>query len=259
MIGDIGASAAADGPQQPFISVRGVWKSFTALDVLRGLSLDVAAGEIVALIGPSGSGKSTLLRCIAGLERVDDGQIEIRGLPLAGGDATVRAVVEPIGMVFQGFNVFPHMSVLENVANPLKVIKGFGKDQAAERAHQALAKVSLTDKSTAYPVSLSGGQRQRLAIARAMAMEPQIILFDEPTSALDPELAHGVLETIKSLADEGLGMLIVTHQVHFISRFADRIAFVDEGVVRLEGPPDFVMSHPDERLHRFLARLEETK
>lgn len=240
-----------------FISIRTAHKSFGELDVLRGVSLEVAAGEIVALIGPSGSGKSTLIRCVAGLERLDEGEILLHGVPVGAEPKNQHEASASLGMVFQSFNVFPHMTVMNNVVNPLRVVKGMAKSAAEEWALEALSRVHLTDKLVSYPASLSGGQKQRLAIARALAMQPEVLMFDEPTSSLDPELSYEILETIKELADGGLGMLIATHQVHFIGGFAHKMAFMHEGCISIQGTPNEVLQHKDERLRRFLVRLEE--
>jgi ABC-type polar amino acid transport system ATPase subunit len=242
-----------------FLEVRDVAKSFGDLRVLEGVSLSVQPGEIVMLIGPSGCGKSTLLRCINGLLPVDSGTITMKGRSTQGKSREVRQARRPIGTVFQHLNVFPHLTVLENIANPLRVVRGLGKEEAAARAAEHLARVQLTDKVSSYPASLSGGQKQRVAIARALAMEPEIMLFDEPTSALDPEIAHEVLDTIRELASEGLAMIIATHQVNFIGSFAQRVIFLAEGRIVVDGGPEQVLLETDQpQLNRFLKRLRDS-
>ncbi len=241
-----------------FLEVREVTKSFGDLRVLDRVSLSLEPGEIVMLIGSSGCGKSTLLRCINGLEPVDSGKVELRGQTLQGRSREAREARRRVGTVFQHLNVFPHKTVLENVANPLRVVRGLEKKEAAAVAAEQLARVKLTDKLADYPVSLSGGQKQRVAIARALAMEPEIMLFDEPTSALDPEIAYEVLDTIHDLASEGLAMIIATHQVNFIGSFAHRIVFLADGRFVTDGPPEVVLEGTDDpQLNRFLKRLRE--
>jgi len=240
------------------VSVTGLRKSFGPLEVLRGISLEMERGQILALIGSSGSGKSTLLRCIMGLEPVDDGEIRIGGLSALGPGREARDVRRRAGMVFQSFNIFPHYTVLENVAGPLRVVQGIPREAARDKAAAFLARVHLEAKVASYPTALSGGQKQRVAIARALAMDPDVMLFDEPTSALDPELAGEILDIIRELASDGLSMLVATHQVNFVAAFADRMLFLDEGRIRVEGPPREVLSGSgDERLSRFLTRLRE--
>jgi cystine transport system ATP-binding protein len=232
-------------PMSPVIEARGLTKAFGKTSVLRGVDLEVAAGEVVAIIGPSGSGKSTLLRGLAGLERFDAGALEIAGGKRAG----------QVGFVFQGFNLFPHMTALENVMlAPIKVRK-LAPAVAKAEGLALLEKVGLGDRADAYPGELSGGQQQRCAIARALAMSPQVMLFDEPTSALDPELVSEVLAVIAALAKEGRTLVIVTHQMAFAREVASRTLFMDEGVVVEQGPSRQVLSAPKtERLKRFLDR-----
>lgn len=241
-----------------FLEARDIHKSFGSTHVLNGVSLALEPGEIIMLIGSSGSGKSTLLRCLNGLEEPDAGEALLRGTRILGKSPESKAARQSLGMVFQSFNLFPHMTVLENVANPLRVVRKLPKQQAAEKAHAHLAKVHLAEFAERYPAQLSGGQKQRVAIARALAMEPEAMLFDEPTSALDPELAFEVLGTIRELASEGLAMVIATHQVNFVGSFADRIMFLDEGRIRVEGTPQHVLHESeDPRLGGFLAHLRD--
>ena len=240
------------------LEVRDVHKRFGDLAVLRGVSLSLEPGEMVALIGPSGSGKSTLIRCVNGLEPLDQGQILVQGQPIHGRDAATRATRRRVGTVFQHFNVFPHMTTLENLTNPLRVVRRMPRQEAERVARTMLAAIHMDDKLDVYPAKLSVGQKQRVAIARALAMEPQLMLFDEPTSALDPELAHEVLFAIQDLAQRGMAMIVATHQVNFIGRFADRVIFIDEGVIKVEGSADYVLQHAKEpRLVRFLQEVRE--
>jgi ABC-type polar amino acid transport system ATPase subunit len=244
---------------EPLIELKDVHKSFGGLEVLNGISLTVYPGEIVAVIGSSGSGKSTLIRCINGLESVQSGQILIKGVPVNAGRKQAREMRKKVGMVFQNFNLFPHYTVLENITRPMIIANKADKRAASETALELLKKVKLEDKVASYPASLSGGQKQRVAIARVLAMNPDIILFDEPTSALDPELAYEVLDTIKSLAQDGLTMVIVTHQINFISQVANRMVFLDGGVISQMGTPEEILSNDsNERLKRFLIRLKES-
>jgi len=248
------------------VRAQGVRKSYGHFDALRGIDLEVAAGEVMCLIGPSGSGKSTFLRCINHLEKVDAGRLEVDGELVGyrqqGGrlyelrDREVCAKRAEIGMVFQRFNLFPHMTALENVTlGPVKV-KGVGKSTALERSRALLARVGLADKLTAYPNQLSGGQQQRVAIARALAMQPKLMLFDEPTSALDPELVGEVLDVMRGLADEGMTMVVVTHEIGFAREVGDNLVFMDAGAVVESGPPREVIANPrSERTRAFLAKV----
>lgn len=243
---------------EPLIQLKDVHKSFGNLEVLKGISLKIFPGEIIAIIGTSGSGKSTLIRCINGLEEIQSGEILINGCSMSEGKKQARKMRKNIGMVFQNFNLFPHYTVLDNIIKPVLIVNKFSKVKATELGKSLLKKVKLEDKINSYPSSLSGGQKQRVAIARALAMNPQIILFDEPTSALDPELAYEVLDTIKALANEGLTMIIVTHQIRFLSKIADRIIFVNDGVICEQGTPKEILNNTkNERLKRFLMRLNE--
>jgi len=248
------------------VRAQGVRKSYGHFDALRGIDLEVAAGEVMCLIGPSGSGKSTFLRCINHLEKVDAGRLEVDGELVGyrqhGGrlyelrDREVCAKRAEIGMVFQRFNLFPHMTAMENVTlGPMKV-KGLGKAAAVERARALLGRVGLGDKFTAYPNQLSGGQQQRVAIARALAMQPKLMLFDEPTSALDPELVGEVLDVMRGLADEGMTMVVVTHEIGFAREVGDNLVFMDAGAVVESGPPRDVIANPkSERTRAFLAKV----
>lgn len=240
------------------IELKDVYKSYGELNVLNGVSLDIAKGEIIAVIGTSGSGKSTLIRCINGLEKIQSGEILINGISINSTEKSSRQIRKKIGMVFQNFNLFPHYTVLENIAKPCMIVNKTKNEEAYKLAISILKKVKLEDKMDSYPGSLSGGQKQRVAIARAIAMDPEIVLFDEPTSALDPEIAYEVLDTIKDLANEGLTMIIVTHQIKFIRNIADRIIFIDEGCICEQGTPEQLLDNTkNERLKKFLKRLDE--
>lgn len=243
---------------EPAIHVKDLHKSFGDLEVLKGIDFHVDPGEVVCVIGPSGSGKSTLLRCINRLEDSQSGQILIEGEDITDIDANVDKLRTLIGMVFQQFNLFPHLSVLKNLTvAPVGVLKR-DKAEATEFAHAMLARVGLSEKAKAFPSHLSGGQQQRVAIARALCMQPDMMLFDEPTSALDPELIGEVLDVMRSLADEGMTMMIVTHEISFAMEVADRVVFMDGGVVVEEGPPRDVLTNPQtERARQFLRQVEE--
>jgi polar amino acid transport system ATP-binding protein len=251
---------------QPMVKAEQVHKSFGSLEVLRGIDLEVASGEVMCLIGPSGSGKSTFLRLINHLETLDAGRVWVDG-ELVGyrqeGDklyqrkeSEICAQRSQIGMVFQRFNLFPNLSVLDNVTiGPIRV-KGADKAEARERANALLARVGLSAKVDAYPSQLSGGQQQRVAIARSLAMDPKLMLFDEPTSALDPELVGEVLEVMQVLAEEGMTMIVVTHEMGFARKAADHVVFMDEGRVLESGVPDDVLGDPsNERLRSFLSKV----
>ncbi len=240
----------------PILCYADVVKRYGALTVLDGVSLDVNGGEVVCLIGPSGSGKSTLLRCTNGLEKLDGGRIEFEGKPLPAAEAALRAVRARMGMVFQSFELFPHLSALDNVAEGPRTVLGLPLAQARERARALLAKVGLADKAANMPSALSGGQQQRVAIARALAMEPDVMLFDEPTSALDPETIGEVLGVMKALADEGMTMVVVTHEMTFARRVADRVAVFDGGRIIEAGPPAQIFEAPTvARTRDFLSHL----
>jgi polar amino acid transport system ATP-binding protein len=238
------------------IRIDEVHKRFGELEVLRGVSLVVADHDVICLIGASGSGKSTLLRCINLLEPLDGGRIVVHGLDITTAGVDTNAVRRQIGIVFQSFNLFPHMTVVRNVTlAPRKVLR-LSADEAEERARQLLDRFGLADKADEYPDRLSGGQQQRVAIVRALAMQPDIMLLDEVTSALDPELVAEVLDVIRELAAGGMTMLIATHEMGFAKDIASRVCFLDEGVILEEGPPDQIFSDPrEERTKQFLQRI----
>ena len=238
------------------ISIRNLKKSFGDLHVLKGIDLDVRRGEKVVVLGPSGSGKSTMLRCINALEDADSGTITVDGVEVTSRRTNINRLREHLGMVFQRFNLWPHKTVLENVMLGQMVVSGRSKAEARERALKMLERVGLAAKADEYPVRLSGGQQQRVGIARALAMDPKAILFDEPTSALDPELVGEVLAVMKSLADEGMTMIVVTHEITFAREVADRVIFMDGGVIVEQGNPEYVLVHPkEERTRAFLKRV----
>ncbi len=238
------------------ISIRNLKKSFGDLHVLKGIDLDVRRGEKVVVLGPSGSGKSTMLRCINALEDADSGTITVDGVEVTSRRTNINRLREHLGMVFQRFNLWPHKTVLENVMLGQMVVSGRSKAEARERALKMLERVGLAAKAGEYPVRLSGGQQQRVGIARALAMDPKAILFDEPTSALDPELVGEVLAVMKSLADEGMTMIVVTHEITFAREVADRVIFMDGGVIVEQGNPEDVLVHPkEERTRAFLKRV----
>ncbi|MDR1650955.1 MAG: amino acid ABC transporter ATP-binding protein [Synergistaceae bacterium] len=238
------------------ISVRGLCKSFGDLEVLKGIDLDVAEGEVVSVIGPSGSGKSTLARCICRLEQVDRGSVELCGVDITGGSHKNSDIARMVGMIFQQFNLYPHLSVLENITlSPVQIL-GISKPDAQKQAYELLARVGLSDKADARPRQLSGGQQQRVAIARALAMRPKIMLFDEPTSALDPELVGEVLDVMERLADSGMTMLVITHEMGFARDASDKVIFMDEGVIVEQSSPSEILSDPSHaRTRQFLQRL----
>lgn len=251
---------------RPMVRAAGVYKNFGSFVALRGVDFEAAAGEVTCIIGPSGSGKSTLLRCINHLETVDRGRLEVNGA-LVGyrehngrlhelRDSEVCANRARIGMVFQRFNLFPHLTALQNVTIGPTVVRREDKQAVLTRARDLLARVGLSDKADAYPSQLSGGQQQRVAIARALAMQPELMLFDEPTSALDPELVGDVLDVMKDLARDGMTMVVVTHEIGFAREVADRVAFMDAGMVIEEGTPDEVLANPkSDRTKAFLAKV----
>jgi polar amino acid transport system ATP-binding protein len=247
------------------IEMTGIHKSFGALAVLKGVSLTVARGEVVAIIGPSGSGKSTLLRCLCRLEAIDRGSIAVEGETLATeeqgrsryvADAEARRICRKMGMVFQHFNLFPHLTVLDNLLEAPLTVKGLAKAAILPEAEALLRKVGLWDKRDTYPSRLSGGQKQRVAIARALAMKPDIMLFDEPTSALDPELTGEVLKAMRQLAEEHMTMVVVTHEMAFAREVAHRVVFMDGGEIVEEGTPEEVFGRPKmERTRAFLGSV----
>ncbi|RGY96273.1 amino acid ABC transporter ATP-binding protein [Clostridium sp. AM58-1XD] len=238
------------------IEFRDVHKSFGHLEVLKGVNFSIEKGQVVTLIGPSGSGKSTILRCINLLERPTEGQVLIDGNDITLPKVAIQAIRKDIGMVFQHFNLFPHMTVMENMTYaPIKVNK-MSREEAEKKASELLKLVGLTEKADAYPNKLSGGQKQRIAIARALAMEPKIMLFDEPTSALDPEMVKEVLEVIKGLAHTGITMALVTHEMGFAREVSDRICFIDEGKILEDATPDEFFKNPKtERAKSFLEKV----
>ena len=238
------------------IELSDVHKSFGANHVIRGFSSAVAAGEVVCIVGPSGSGKSTILRCINGLESYDRGTITVEDLKVDRTSPSIVAIRTRVSMVFQRFNLFPHRTALENVVEGPIFVKKEKRAEALERGRALLARVGLAEKEAAHPHQLSGGQQQRVAIARALAMQPRAILFDEPTSALDPELVGEVLAVMRSLADEGMTMVVVTHEMGFAREVADRVLFLDEGVIVEEGPAQSLLSNPQHpRTQDFLRRV----
>ena len=244
------------------LSATGIHKGFDGLGVLRGIDLNVEKGEVVALIGPSGSGKSTLLRCLNQLETVDSGTIVLDGVTLCrtrdgkltyADPATLRRITLKMGMVFQSYNLFPHMSVMQNLTDAPMRVKRLSRVQATERARELLAKVGLSDKADQYPYQLSGGQQQRVAIARALCMGPEILCFDEPTSALDPELTQEVLGVMRDLARERMTMLVVTHEMGFARDVADRVVFMEDGLIVEEGPPEQIFHSSNPRTRQFVG------
>ncbi len=237
------------------IEIRDLHKSFGDLEVLRGLDFNVDLGEVVCVIGPSGSGKSTLLRCVNRLEDPTSGTILIEGEDITNVDADVDAVRRKIGMVFQRFNLFPHLTVMDNLLVAQRRVLGRSKAKAREVAMSNLARVGLVDKAEAYPRKLSGGEQQRVAIARALSMDPDMMLFDEVTSSLDPELVGDVLGVMRTLAEEGMTMLVVTHQIRFAKGVADRVVFMDDGIVIEEGPPGDVLVDPEHPRTKEFLRL----
>ena len=238
------------------IKITNLHKQYGELEVLKGIDLDVPKGEVLSVIGSSGSGKSTLLYCINGLEPIQKGQIIVDDIDVHASDTNLNSVRQNMGMVFQQWNSFPHLTVLENVALAPKIVSKLSKKEALEVAEKQLLHVGLGDKLTQYPSALSGGQQQRLAIARALAMEPKCMLFDEATSALDPELVGEVLDTIRLLADEGMTMICVTHEMGFARRAADRMIFMDQGeVIETAEPKEFFETPKSKRCQEFLSQI----
>nr|WP_208326300.1 amino acid ABC transporter ATP-binding protein [Hafnia paralvei] len=231
-------------------------KQFGETHVLRGISCEIKPQEVVCIIGPSGSGKSTFLRCLNALEKPDGGEVSVNGFDVHNPKTNLNKMRESVGMVFQRFNLFPHMTVLDNLIMAPMSVKGMSRADALKRAEILLDKVGLLDKIDAWPASLSGGQQQRVAIARSMAMDPSIILFDEPTSALDPELVGEVLEVMKKLAQEGMTMVIVTHEMGFAREVADRVVFIDQGIIQEQGTPEQIFTAPQNpRTAAFLSKV----
>jgi polar amino acid transport system ATP-binding protein len=241
-----------------FVSVRNVSKSFGELQVLHDVDLVVEEHNVVCLIGASGSGKSTLLRCLNLLERVDRGEIVVDGQTITNGSVDVNALRRKIGIVFQAYNLFPHMTVLDNVTLAPTKVRGVSRSEARERARELLARIGLADKADEFPDRLSGGQQQRVAIARALAMEPRLMLLDEITSALDPQLVAEVLQLVRELAESGMTMILATHEMSFAKEVADKVCFLDKGVICEEGTPEQIFTAPQQaRTREFLARVIE--
>lgn len=241
---------------EPMISVRNLHKSFGTNTVLADISIDIFSQEVVVVIGPSGSGKSTFLRCLNLLEQPQGGEIVIEGTSLMAASTKINDIRTELGMVFQQFNLFPHMKVIENVMLAPVQVRKWSPDKARQKALELLQKVGLSEKAEMYPASLSGGQAQRVAIARALAMEPQIMLFDEPTSALDPEMVGEVLAVMKELAREGMTMVVVTHEMGFAREVGDRVLFMEQGEIVEEGSPEQLFGNPvQERTRSFLSKV----
>ncbi len=247
------------------LEIKNMRKSFDGIEVLKCISLTVHEGEVISIIGPSGSGKSTILRCATMLEMMDGGSLMYEGNTAASDESgsivyadkkTLKKIQGYFGLVFQSFNLFPHYSVLKNITEPVVLSGKAGKEEAKERALTLLERLGLKDKANAYPRSLSGGQNQRVSIARALAMQPEILFFDEPTSALDPELTGEVLKVIKALAAEHMTMVIVTHEMKFAREVSDRIIFMENGVIHSQGTPEELFNSDDERLKAFIGKLE---
>lgn len=238
------------------IEIKGLYKSYGKVKVLRGIDLKVEESEVVVIIGASGSGKSTMLRCVNFLEKPQKGTISIEGKVIDPKSKDLNLIRQEVGMVFQHFNLFPHMTVIGNVMEGLIQVKKYNYEDAEKEALKMLEKVGLSDKAQVYPSVISGGQKQRVAIARALAMHPKVMLFDEPTSALDPELVGGVLQVMKDLANEGMTMMVVTHEMGFAREVADRVVFIDQGVIVEEGTPEEIFNNPkEERTKEFLGQI----
>lgn len=242
------------------IHINNLHKEFNGHEVLKGISENIEKGEVVVIIGPSGSGKSTFLRCLNRLEEPSEGTVVFEEKDITDKNSDINKIRENMGMVFQGFNLFPHKTVIDNITlAPIKV-KGLAKVEAEKKAYSLLKKVGLSDRANVYPSSLSGGQKQRIAIARALAMEPDVMLFDEPTSALDPEMVGEVLDLIKQLADEGMTMVIVTHEMNFAREVADRVVFMDKGYILEQGDPERIFTNPQNaRCREFLDKVINNK
>ncbi|MGH9194553.1 MAG: amino acid ABC transporter ATP-binding protein [Acidimicrobiia bacterium] len=240
------------------VELRGVHKSFGKLEVLKDINLSVQRGQAVVILGPSGSGKSTMLRCVNGLEPIDSGEVLFDGREVSKAGRQIHKLRSEIGMVFQQFNLFPHLTVLENISLGPTRVNGVPKSEAEQRAKELLEKVGIPEKADSFPNELSGGQQQRVAIARGLAMKPKLMMFDEPTSALDPEMIKEVLDVMVALAADGMTMLVVTHEMGFARHAANRLVFMDEGRILEEGPPDHFFkeaAHP--RLQSFLSKILE--
>lgn len=238
------------------IQVKNLKKSFGSLQVLKGITKNVEKGEVVVIIGPSGSGKSTFLRCLNMLEDITEGEVYLDGQKINDPKTDINSIRQKMGMVFQHFNLFPHFTILENVTYAPVKLKKMTREEAKVRAMELLRRVGLEDKADNYPIQLSGGQKQRVAIARALAMNPEVMLFDEPTSALDPEMVGEVLDVMKALAESGMTMIIVTHEMGFAREVGTRVLFMDDGVVMEDGTPEQVFNHPQcERTQGFLSKI----
>ena len=241
---------------EPILRIEGLHKSFGQLEVLKDINLAVKLREMLVIIGPSGSGKSTLLRCINRLEEPSAGKVIFNGIDLMGPGIDINLIRKDIGMVFQAFNLYPHMTAMGNVTLALRLAMKMSKSEAKERARHVLDEVGLNDKINSYPDQLSGGQQQRVGIARALALEPKIMLYDEPTSSLDPELVGGVLEVMKRVRSEGMTTLVVSHEMEFANEAADRVVFMDEGNIVEEGKPSEIFTSPKQRrTQEFLSRI----
>ena len=248
--------ASIKSENEAIIKVRDLKKSFDDVDVLKGISVDINHGDVLCVIGASGSGKSTFLRCLNLLEKADSGSIIFEGEDLMGKDVNLDLHRQKMGMVFQQFNLFPHLTILKNLTLAPTMLKGLSKEEAEEKAMKLLARVGLADRASDYPAMLSGGQKQRVAIVRALCMEPTVMLFDEPTSALDPEMVGEVLDVMKELAAEGMTMIVVTHEMGFAREVANRVIFIDEGHIAEEGSPEELFGNPKaERLKTFLSKV----
>ena len=238
------------------ISVKDLHKSFNGMEVLKGISTDIRKGDVVCVIGPSGSGKSTFLRCLNMLEKPDSGEIIFSGEDLTAPKVNLNLHRQKMGMVFQQFNLFPHMTVLENLTCAPVMLKKLSKAEAEAKAMELLGRVGLADRANEYPNKLSGGQKQRVAIVRALCMDPEVMLFDEPTSALDPEMVGEVLDVMKSLAQKGMTMIVVTHEMGFAREVSNRVLFMDEGIIMEDNAPEELFANPKcERLRSFLSKV----
>lgn len=238
------------------IKIENVHKRFAGVHALRGVSTSIDKGEVLVIIGPSGSGKSTLLRCINALESVDSGTVIVDGIPVTGSNKNINAVRAEVGIVFQQFNLFPHLTVLENITLAQRIVRKRAPAECERIAHELLKKVGIPEKARSFPSQLSGGQQQRVAIARALAMNPKIMLFDEPTSALDPEMINEVLEVMLDLARDGMTMVVVSHEMGFARAAASRIVFMDAGQIIEQGPPGELFDNPhNERMKLFLSKI----
>ncbi|MDX6364564.1 MAG: polar amino acid transport system ATP-binding protein [Streptomyces sp.] len=242
-------------PQTPEIQVKGLHKSFGDNEVLRGIDLEVGTGEVVCVIGPSGSGKSTLLRCVNLLEEPSKGEVFVGGTEVTHPDVDIDAARRRIGMVFQQFNLFPHLTALDNIVLPLRSARRLGRDEAELKAAEALRRVGLLQRAAHYPGQLSGGQQQRVAIARALAMDPQVMLFDEPTSALDPELVGEVLRTMREVAETGMTMVVVTHEIGFAREIGDLNVFMEDGLIVEQGPRSLFDNPTSVRAREFIKAV----